>query len=140
MSGVVWAILAGIGFGLFQSFHRQTSRQMDTYLATFVLVVVSFIVLLAVVILRREAHLLWQMPIMAMVWFGLSGLVHFFFGWTFLSASQKRIGAARTSALVGATPLFASLLAVLFLNETLTGWQLGGILMIVAGVYFVTSK
>ena len=41
-------------------------------------------------------------------YFGLAGFIHFFVGWTLLSISQKRIGAARTSAIMGVTPFFAS--------------------------------
>lgn len=140
MSGIAWAILAGIGFGLFQSVNRRAARAMDTYLATFVLVVVTFVFLLLVVVLRGEFGRLITMPPAAALWFGLSGLVHFFFGWTLLSMSQKSIGASRTGALIGTTPFFATILAAIFLREYLSVTQLIGIATIVVGVYFVTSR
>jgi drug/metabolite transporter (DMT)-like permease len=64
-----------------------------------------------------------------------AGLIHFSIDWTFLNASQKRIGAARTSPLLAATPLFGTILAVVTLGEVPGAVTVLAMALIVAGVY-----
>ena len=45
MTGVVWAAVAGIGFGLFQSVNRAALRGMDAYASTFLQLLVSVVIL-----------------------------------------------------------------------------------------------
>jgi drug/metabolite transporter (DMT)-like permease len=48
MTGVLWAAVAGIGFGLFQSVNRAALRGMDAYASTFLQLLVSAAILAAV--------------------------------------------------------------------------------------------
>jgi drug/metabolite transporter (DMT)-like permease len=57
-----------------------------------------------------------------------------------LNASQKKIGAARTSPLIGTTPLFAAVIAVFTLREIPTWLELIGIGIIVTGAYLVSKE
>ena len=139
MTGVLWAIVAGVGFGVFQSFNRRAGRSIDSYLSTFLLVVVSSVVLAIVSILTEDLSLLKTAPLMAYVNFGLAGFVHFFLGWTFLTLSQRLIGAARTGALIGTTPLFAFGVGLVFFDEILSLPVIAGILLVIAGVYLVSN-
>lgn len=79
-------------------------------------------------------------PLSAYLNFAMAGLVHFFIGWTLISLSQNQVGAARTGALVGATPLFAAVVAALTLGEILDLWTILGILLVVGGVYLVSNE
>jgi len=72
--------------------------------------------------------------------FGLAGLIHFYLGWTFLTISQNKVGAARTGALSGVTPLFALFISALAFSEFLRLPVLAGIFMLVAGVYLVSFE
>jgi drug/metabolite transporter (DMT)-like permease len=74
----------------------------------------------------------------ALLNFATAGFFHFFVGWTFLNASQKRIGAARTSPLIGTTPLFATVIAALTLREFPSLLALLGIGLIVGGAYVIS--
>lgn len=139
MTGVLWAIVAGIGFGAFQSFSRRAGRSVDSYLSTFLLLVVSAVVLVIVSLLTEDLSLLGQAPLMAYVNFGLAGFVHFFLGWTFLTLSQKLVGAARTGALIGTTPLFAFGVGLVFFGETLSLPVIIGVVLVMAGVYLVSN-
>ena len=47
MSGIIWAIIAGIGFGLFQILNRKAGSQIDALRGTFSLLAISAIVLAA---------------------------------------------------------------------------------------------
>jgi drug/metabolite transporter (DMT)-like permease len=89
-------------------------------------------------ILTEDLFLLLQAPASVFINFGLAGLIHFFLGWTLLTISKKKVGAARTGALVGATPLFATLVAALAFDEFLSLPVLVGVVTVVAGVYFVS--
>jgi drug/metabolite transporter (DMT)-like permease len=139
MTGVLWAAISGIGFGLFQTVNRRAGRGMDAYRATFILLLVSAIILTVASLMTENLNLLRAAPLSALVNFGLAGLIHFFVGWTLLSMSQKRVGAARTGALVGASPLFATVIAALALDEFLRLPALLGIVLVVAGVYLVSN-
>ena len=138
MSGAIWAALAGIGFGFFQAFNRKARAGFDVYWATFILLFVSAVTLSLAAILTADFSILRGASLIAIVNLGLAGFIHFFLGWTLLTISQNRVGAARTGALVGATPLFATIVAIVALDEILSPLLLIGVIIVVAGVYFVT--
>lgn len=138
LAGALYAALAGLGFGVFQVFNRKARAGFNVYRATFTLLFVSAILLAIGSILTEDLSLLLQAPVSAYVNFGLAGLIHFFLGWTLITVSQNRVGAARTGALVGATPLFATLVAALVFDEFLSPPVLVGVVTVVAGVYFVS--
>jgi drug/metabolite transporter (DMT)-like permease len=140
MSGALLALAAGVGFGVFQSLNRQAVRGMDVYVATFVQVAVSAVVLAAIAALTEDLGVLWAAPPTALLNFGLAGLLHFLVGWTFLNASQKRIGAARTSPLIGMNPLFATVLAAVILRELPSWLEIAGIALMVAGATLVSRE
>lgn len=140
MTGILWAIVAGIGFGFFQLINRKAGRQMDIYQATFTLLLVSSLILVTASLLLEDLQLLRDAPWSAYFYFALAGLLHFFLGWTLLSVSQKRIGAARTGALIGATPVFAAILAALMLGEVLSWATLAGVLLVTIGVYIISTS
>jgi uncharacterized membrane protein len=140
MSGALWALAAGAGFGLFQALNRQAVRGMDIYVATFVQLLVSSIVLIALSFATEDVNLLLAAPMSAILNFAVAGFIHFFIGWTLLNASQKRIGAARTSPLIGTTPLFAAVIAMVSLAEFPSWLELVGIGIIVFGAYLVSGE
>jgi uncharacterized membrane protein len=133
-------LAAGAGFGLFQSLNRQAVRGMDVYVATFVQLAVSALILGVVSILTEDLSPLLAAPLGAYLYFVTAGFFHFLIGWTFLNASQKRIGAARTSPLIGTNPVFATILAALTLGEFPALLELAGIGIIVVGAYLVSSE
>jgi len=117
MTGALWATLAGIGFGFFQVLNRRGGRHFDPYVATFLLLFISALVLAIASLLTADLSLLQDLSWLAVMNFGLAGFVHFFVGWTLLTLSQNKVGAARTGALVGAAPLFATAIGAIFLDE-----------------------
>lgn len=140
MSGALWAITAGLGFGLFQTLNRRAVHGMDVYVATFVQLLVSTVVLVMISLLTEDVRALLSAPLRVWVNFALAGLLHFFIGWTFLNASQKKIGAARTSPLIGTTPLFATVIAAITLGELPGVWGMVGIVLIVLGAYVISKR
>ena len=94
MSGALWALAAGAGFGLFQSLNRQAVRGMDVYVATFVQLAVSALILGVVSVATEDLSPLLTASFSTYLYFVAAGFFHFLIGWTFLNASQKQIGAA----------------------------------------------
>jgi drug/metabolite transporter (DMT)-like permease len=111
---------------------------MDVYRATFILLFVSAVVMLAASFIMEDINDLLTAPLRPILFFALAGFLHFFLGWTMFSESQKRAGAARTGALVGVTPIFATIIAWFFLNETLGPITILGIALALGGAYLVS--
>lgn len=140
MSGALWALAAGAGFGVFQALNRQAVRGMDVYVATFVQLLVSSVVLVAISLFTEDINLVYTAPISAILSFVAAGFFHFLIGWTLLNASQKRIGAARTSPLIATVPLFGAFVAAVTIREVPTWLELIGIGIIVLGAYLVSKE
>jgi len=102
--------------------------------------VVSSIILISLSLATEDVRLLVTAPLLTILYFAAAGFFHFLIGWTFLNASQKKIGAARTSPLIGTTPFFAAILAAATIGEIPTWLELSGIAVIVLGVYFVSLQ
>jgi drug/metabolite transporter (DMT)-like permease len=134
MSGVAWAAIAGIMFGVFQSVNRLALVELDVLASTFIqLLVCSMFMVLALLV--QGIGELRSIPGAAWANFAVAGLIHFLVGWTLLNASQKRVGAARTSPLLSTSVLFGALIAALALNETPDAAEAVGMVLIVGGVY-----
>jgi len=140
MSGALWALAAGAGFGLFQAINREAVRGMDVYVATFIQLVVSAVVLISISLTTLDVTALFRASGLTTIYFAAAGFFHFFLGWTLLNASQKKIGASRTSPLTGTTPLFAAVVAALTLHEFPTWLELIGIGIIVFGAYLISKE
>lgn len=134
MTGVLWAAVAGLLFGVFQSVNRATLVDMDVYASTFIQLVVCSAFMI-VVLLVDDASAVGQLTATAVGNFGVAGLIHFMAGWTLLNLSQKRLGASRTSPLLATTPLFGTAIAAVTLDEVPGVIEMVGIVLIVVGVY-----
>ncbi len=134
MSGVLWAAIAGVLFGVFQSVNRAALVELDVFASTFLQLLVAS-AFMVVALLIQGVDVVASAPGSAWVNFTIAGLVHFLIGWTLINLSQKRLGAARTSPLLATSPLFGTLIAAATLDETPSAVELAGIALIVAGVY-----
>ena len=74
----------------------------------------------------------------SILFFAAGGVIHFLGGWGFQNASASRIGPARLSAMTGSTPLFATILAFISLNQVVNIYILAGVLLIVIGILAIT--
>ena len=140
MAGILWAIVAGVGFGFFQVVNRKGSQGIDIYRGTLILLAVSTAILAIISAATRDLSVLSSASVTGLLYFALAGIIHFSIGWTTFSISQQHIGAARTGAIVGSSPLFGAILAFAFLGEVPQPGGLLGILLIVIGVYLVSAR
>ena len=140
MGGAAWALFAGVSFGIFQAVNRRANQLIDSYRATFALLLVAVVGLGIFSAATADLSLLTSAPVVSFLAFGAAGVIHFFFGWTFLSLSQQRIGAANTGVVTAATPLIGSLLAALVLDEALGPIALAAIALVSAGVILIARR
>jgi drug/metabolite transporter (DMT)-like permease len=75
----------------------------------------------------------------AWIWFSLIGILNFSLGRFFNFHSVGLLGVARATPIQAASPIFAMLLAVLFIGERLTFLLVAGALIAVLGVYLIVS-
>jgi DME family drug/metabolite transporter len=140
VTGVLWAAVSGIGFGLFQTVNVRAVRQIDdAYLSTFLQVLVAAAVLTLVCAVAGDLALIGDLTPAAVANFGVAGVLHFFLGWTFLNLSQERIGAARTAPLLVTVPLWGIAIAAVTLGELPKPAALAGVGLMVVGALVVSS-
>lgn len=131
-------MLSALGFALFQVVNRRAGLGIDVLRATFLLILVSSLILLGLALATEGLAPMRQLSGQALLAFSLAGFLHYVLGWTLLGLSQRRVGAARAGALVGISPLFAMVIAWILIGERLPLPALLGVLMVVAGVYLVS--
>lgn len=134
MTGAVWAGIAGLLFGVFQSVNRATLVEIDVLPSTFIQLLVCAVFMVGAVLVQGAEEVR-SLTVPAVSNFTLAGLIHFLGGWTLLNMSQKRLGAQRTSPLLATTPLFGTVLAAVTLDEIPGVVPVTGIALIVIGVY-----
>jgi drug/metabolite transporter (DMT)-like permease len=139
MVGVVPALLAAVGFAMFQIVNRRALAGVDVYRGTATLLAVGSVVLGGIAFASGDAPLLAAAPIAAIAYCAAAGFVHFFCGWTLLGLSQMRLGVARTGVVIGTVPLFGAVIAAVFLDEELSPIAVAGLVLVVAGVGVVIS-
>jgi len=137
-AGVVWALVAALGFGFTQILNRKANLLVDAYRTAFGMLVAVELILIARMVATGEFRLLDEAPVRSLALFSASAIVHYIGGWTLLALSQQAIGVARTGALVSAAPIVAALLAVPILGESLTPLTLLGVLLSVGGVTLIS--
>jgi drug/metabolite transporter (DMT)-like permease len=134
MSGLLWAAMAGVLFGVFQSVNRLALVEIDVIASTFVQMLACSVFLWIALLVQGTDQ--WDaLTTGAVIAFVIAGVIHFIGGWTLLNLSQKRIGAARTSPLLATTPLWALAISAITLDEIPDAIELVGVGLIVAGVY-----
>lgn len=141
MSGVLWATVSGIGFGVFQSLNRRAIRGIeDPYVSTFVQLAVATAILVVASLVSEDLSQLGDASAGTIAIFALAGVVHFVLGWLLLNVSQARIGASRTAPLITLTPLFGTVLAVLLRGELPSAGALAAIVPIMVGAWLLASR
>jgi drug/metabolite transporter (DMT)-like permease len=140
VSGAAWAILSGVGFGLFQALNARAVRDLGSvYTSTFLQLLVAALVLGLTAAVTEGPDALAGATAWALIAFALAGMIHFFAGWTTLNLSQARIGAARTSPLLSTTPVFGLVFAAAAAGQVPGAMAVGGIALTIAGAYVVTD-
>ena len=137
--GVFFAALASISWGAGACFAGVGMKQVGSLSGTFISMAAGFVTILAVA-WGVDSQALFAVSGSTLLWFVLLGLIQFP-GGRFLNYTGIRLaGVARSTSISGTSPLFAALLAILFLGEQVTSFILSGTLAVAVGLALVVSQ
>lgn len=135
--GIIYALTASVIWGLVPPLIKRGLVHSDVDAAVTVqqLAIVAFLLVLWVVGYGGAGL---PIPLPAATTFIILGAVGAFFGRVFLLRAIDQIGASRAQSIKNASPLLTTAIGVTFLGETATLESCGGVLLIVAGIFFIT--
>lgn len=140
MLGVVLAITAAFCWGTGAIFSRLGLQCIKASTGTFISVL-SSVFLVAILALSLNFDAVTDLSLTTFLWFSLVGFVNYFIGRQFNYRSVKYIGVIKATPLFASAPLFALVLAIIIIGETVNLAIVIGTLAVVGGLgLVVTSK
>lgn len=134
--GTILATTASLMFAFQYLFVRLGTQDGSVTEVIYVTLVSNVVILVPATVLLYDLSMN-PTGVLAFVGAGLSGSL---FARICMFTSIKRIGASRTSPIVASNALFATVLAVLVLGESLTVVHLVGVVLIVVGVAVISYQ
>tara|TARA_Y100000588_G_scaffold53677_1_gene50685 strand:- start:922 stop:1320 length:399 start_codon:yes stop_codon:yes gene_type:complete len=131
--------MAALGFGLSAVFIKAAMSSVSVKTATVISLISSTAVTMIFALILHSDEIMSLSP-MAFFWFMLAGLITFLGGRLLNFQAINLVGASKASAVVSSTPLFAAILAVTFLSETISMILGIGTVMIVTGIALVVMQ
>jgi bacterial/archaeal transporter family protein len=137
-TGIFYALIAGLFWGSSPVLVKRGLVGSDVSAATLYqqATILLTLVLAAVLEGNLMAQRIAPLPLAVFI---ATGIVGAYLGRTLFVKSVAQIGASRAQSLNNSSPLITVLLAALLLGETLSPAVLGGVVLIIAGVFFVTT-
>jgi bacterial/archaeal transporter family protein len=138
-TGILYAVAAGLFWGSSPVLVKRGLVLSDVSAAT---LYQQATILLTLVLAAIGEGNLWsqRMATLPLAIFVATGIVGAYLGRTLFVKSVAQIGASRAQSLNNSSPLITVLLAALFLGEALSPAVIVGVLLIIAGVIFVTKS
>jgi len=136
--GIIFSLLAALFFSLSHITIRKGVIKLGVSSGTIIMLFAGTISTLMIAILLEGFEVLSPLNLTSLMFFAAGGAIHFLGGWGFQNASASRIGPARLSAMTGSTPLFATILAFISLNQIVNIYIAAGVLLIVIGILAIT--
>ena len=137
--GILLGLLGAFMFGSSPIFARLGLQYVRTTTGTFTSLLAGSVLIGSLAIPLHAREML-SLPVAALVWIALLGLLNFPLGRYFNFAAVRLAGVARATPLLSTSPVFAMLFAVIFIDETPTLLTLIGGLVIVSGVGLIVSE
>lgn len=134
--GILLALGAALSLAAQDLFIRFGTDDGSTFSAVFIVMVVNLVVLTpAVAVLYYPTYVITPISIVSFV---LAGILGTAIGRVLKYGSIARIGASRTAPIIAAQALFASILSVLLLDESLVPIHGVGVVLVVSGIGFIS--
>lgn len=137
MQAEVVAILSAMGWAGDSILVRMGARTSNIFAAAFLSYSVSALCLWSYLFVYFPLHLFWS-P--ATIYFLLSGCLQPLLARLLYYIGMIRLGVSRAGPLRGTSPLFALILAVIFLQERPNAYVYGGTALIVASVWLISWR
>ena len=138
MEGVVFGLLASIGFGSTAILVRLGVQSVRPTTGAWISLLTGSLVVFVLALVFASQDFANLVPV-AFFWIGIMGFLNFAMGRLLNIFSIQRVGATRAAPLFSLAPLSAMALAVIFLGEIPNTLMLAGTLLVVAGVGLITS-
>ena len=139
ITGVLFAVIAAIGWGASAVLSRIALEKTDPRLATIVSLFFSSIIMFSIS-LSTQFNEFEKLIVSDFLWFFSAGLTSFAAGRLLNYVGIKNIGVSKASPLFGTSPLFAALLAIIILNENPTIMLGMGIVIVTFGIILITKS
>ncbi len=139
--GLVFAFLTAVCFAIAAIFIRRgVTHARESFSALVVTVFTTTILFLLVVTFSSEWNKVWSISLRGLVLLGGAGILQSVFGRFLYFTSVRFIGANKTSAIIRTNVLYAVILGIFILNESLTILLFLGIVAIITGVTLVSTE
>ena len=139
MVGVLMGLTAAISFASLAIFTRIGSRHIGPRAGTAISMAPGFILaLIPALLLDLPAFV--EVPLVGFLWIALLAFFAYPLGRVLNFASVTRIGAARANTLFASAPIWAAVLAVIFLGERPNAAIIAGTIAVVVGVAIVVRE
>jgi drug/metabolite transporter (DMT)-like permease len=138
MMGIFFSVWAAFFFSISHITVRKGVTKLGVSSGTIIMLLSGTVTALTIAFILEGVQVLRSADLVSIMYFALGGVIHFLGGWGFQNLSASRIGPTRLSAMTGATPLFAALLAFFTLNQVVNLYILAGILLIASGIFTIT--
>lgn len=137
--GHVYALTAGVIWGFTPIFTKKAMAGASVRLVLVFGSTSGSLLLFLLAVLRGESVWIPEPPstILAFIYIGITGSL---IGRSLYIKGIEKVGGARATSVVNASPLITSFLAVAFLGEQFTPVIGVGILLIVLGIYLISSQ
>ena len=139
MLGIALGLSAALGFGLSAVFARLALQHMRATTGTLISLIVGTVIAMALAFAIYPDKIL-GLSAVAFLWFLLSGFINFPLGRVLNYVSVGLVGVSRSTSIVGASPIFATTLAVTIGGESLSLLTLLGTLSIIGGLALILSQ
>ncbi|MCZ6614717.1 MAG: EamA family transporter [Chloroflexi bacterium] len=139
MVGILLGLLGAFLFGSAPIFTRLGLQYVRTTTGVFTSLLVGSVLIGSLAIPLHAREML-SLPVAALLWIALLGLLNFPLGRYFNFKAVRLAGVARATPILSTSTLFAVLFAIIFIDETPTLLTLIGGLLIVGGVVSIVSE
>ena len=139
MLGIVLGLSAALGFGLSAIFARLALQHMRATTGTLISLVIGTVIAMALAFAIYPEEII-GLSAIAFLWFLLSGFINFPLGRMLTYVSVGLVGVSKSTPIVGASPIFATALAVTIGGESLGLLTLLGTFSIIGGLALILSQ
>lgn len=139
MLGIVLAIASAFCWGTSAIFARLGLQSIKASVGTLISML-SSLLLVGLLALTLNFDDVLRLSPRGLLWFGLVGVVNYVLGRQFNYSAIRHIGVTKATPLFAAAPLYAMVLAVTLLRESVNPAIVIGTLVIVAGLYLVVTS
>jgi len=132
--GPVFAVLTAAFFGgVYVLVRRATHQSEESFSALSISMMVGTPLFFIILLISGEWQYLWLFTLQQYMLLSAAGVVHFIITRYLYLNGVRMIGANPTVAIIRTSVIFAVVLGVAFLNESVTAWQILGAVIIMFG-------